>query len=74
MPGRILLILILIAVVMLVVRRLKRLSSRPQAGKKTTTGHMVQCAMCGLYLPEQEAISHHGKYYCSQSHRDKDQS
>jgi len=35
---------------------------------------MVQCATCGLYLPEQEAISHHGKYYCSQPHRDEHQS
>jgi uncharacterized protein len=74
MPGRILLILILIAIVILAFRRLKRLSSRPQAGKKTTTGRMVQCATCGLYLPEQEAISHQGKYYCSQSHRDEHKS
>jgi hypothetical protein len=32
----------------------------------------VQCAACGLYLPEREAISHQGKYYCSASHRDED--
>ena len=70
MPGRILLILILIAIAILAFRRLKKVSSRPQARKKTTTGRMVQCATCGLYLPEQEAISHQGKYYCSQSHRD----
>jgi len=74
MPGRILLILILIAIVILAFRRLKRFSSRSQAGKKITTGHMVQCATCGLYLPEQEAISHQGKYYCSQLHRDEHQS
>ena len=70
MPGRILLITILIAIVILVFRRLKRSSTRPQARKKTTTGRMVQCAACGLYLPEQEALSHQGKFYCSQSHRD----
>ena len=74
MPGRILLILILIAIVILAFRRLKRLSSRPKAGMKTTIGHMVQCATCGLYLPEQEAISYQGKYYCSQTHRDEDKS
>jgi uncharacterized protein len=73
MPGRTLLILILIAIVILAFRRLKRLSSRPQTEKKTTTGHMVQCATCGLYLPEQEAIRHQGKFYCSQTHRDEDQ-
>jgi uncharacterized protein len=71
MPGRILLIIILIAIAILALRRLKRVSTRTQAGKKTTTGRMVQCATCGLYLPEQEAISHQGKFYCSQSHRDE---
>jgi uncharacterized protein len=71
MPGRLLLILILIAIAILAFRRLKRSSSKPQARKKTTIGRMVQCATCGLYLPEQEAISHQGKYYCSQSHRDE---
>ena len=70
MPGRILLILILIAIAILAYRRLKRVSSRPQAKRKTTTGRMVQCTTCGLYLPEQEAISHQGKYYCSPAHRD----
>jgi uncharacterized protein len=72
MPGRILLIFILIAIAILAFRRLMRVSSRPQARKKTTTGRMVQCATCGLYLPEHEAISYQGKYYCSQSHRDGD--
>jgi uncharacterized protein len=70
MPGRILLITILIAIAILVFRRLKRSSSRPQARKKTAVGRMVQCAACGLYLPEKEALSHQGKYYCSTSHRD----
>jgi uncharacterized protein len=70
MPGRTLLILILIAIAILAIRRLKRISPRPEVRKKTVTGRMVQCATCGLYLPEQEAISHQGRYYCSQSHRD----
>jgi len=70
MPGRILVLLILIAIAILVFRRLKRSSSQPQVRNKASTGRMVQCATCGLYLPEQEALSHQGKYYCSQSHRD----
>jgi uncharacterized protein len=70
MPGRILLLLVLIAVVVLAFKRLKRSPTRPSEGKPTTTERMVQCAACGLYLPEQEAIIHHGKYYCSPSHRD----
>jgi uncharacterized protein len=70
MPGRILLLLILVAIVILALRRLKRTPTRPSQGKRPTIGRMVQCAACGLYLPEQEAIFHQGNYYCSPSHRD----
>jgi uncharacterized protein len=70
MPGRILLLLVLVAIAILALRHLKRRPSRASREKRTTTGRMVQCAACGLYLPEQEAIVHQGKYYCSTSHRD----
>jgi uncharacterized protein len=70
MPGRLLLILIIVAIAILAFRRLKESASRPDARKKTKTGQMVQCAACGLYLPEREAIRHQGKYYCSPSHRE----
>ena len=73
MPGRSLLILILIVIAVLAFRRLKESASRQNMKKKTRTktGQMVQCAACGLYLPEREAIHHQGKYYCSPSHRDE---
>jgi uncharacterized protein len=69
MSGRILLILIVVAIAILVVRRLIKSSSRPVTRKDTGTARMVQCAQCGLYLPEREAISHEGRYYCSLAHR-----
>lgn len=30
--------------------------------------HMVSCAHCGLYVPEQEAVKQSGKYYCCREH------
>jgi uncharacterized protein len=66
---RTLLILIAIVVVVLVLRRMlatPRQASR--SGKRV--GHMVQCAHCGMYIPEAEAIHHQGHDYCSIAHRD----
>ena len=40
--------------------------STPRGTGKT---HMVKCAVCDLYVPENEAESDHGRYYCSTSHR-----
>lgn len=32
---------------------------------------MVQCAVCGLRLPEGEAIAEGGRHFCSVEHRDE---
>ena len=72
MPLRTLLILIALAVVVFAVKRLFS-PRRPRTSKQLKQGQMVQCAHCGIYLPEAEAISQAGRYYCSQSHRDNDQ-
>ncbi len=29
---------------------------------------MVQCAHCGVHLPQSEAIAWHGLHYCRRSH------
>jgi uncharacterized protein len=29
----------------------------------------VQCAYCGVYVPEQEALASGGHFYCSDAHR-----
>ena len=72
MPLRTLLILIALAVVILAVKRLFS-PGRPRANKQLRQGKMVQCAHCGIYLPEPEAISREGRFYCSQAHLDDDQ-
>jgi uncharacterized protein len=29
---------------------------------------MVRCAHCGLHIPENEAVTMQGRYYCSKEH------
>ena len=68
---RFILIFIALAVIVMV---LKRLWQKPGCKKKhrIPSNKMVQCAHCGLYTPEPDAIKHEEKYYCSQAHLDED--
>ena len=66
---RTLLIFIALAIIFTLGKRLWSQSrNRPQTRK--LNGHMVQCARCGVYVPESEAISHDGLHFCSAEHRD----
>ena len=49
------------------LRRLTQPSSphRPIASPK----NMVRCADCGLYLPQAEAVTDQGRYFCCEQHR-----
>lgn len=40
---------------------------RPPAAE-TRTGTMVSCAVCGIHLPDSEAITSGGKHYCGEAH------
>ena len=71
MPLRILLILVAIAVIMVGV---KRLFAPGKPGGGTRSSRMVQCAHCGMYVPEQEACERQGLYYCSRAHLEADKS
>ena len=66
--------LVIIIVVALIVMIAKRLLQKPHTpvrrGQKNE--HMVQCAHCGIYIPEQEALQRAGRNYCSQTHLDED--
>jgi len=67
MPVRTLVILIAVAIIVLAARRLWQKPRRPEK-PQLKSGNMVQCADCGIYLPEQEALLHNDRYYCSQAH------
>lgn len=66
--------LVIIIVLALVIMIARRLLARPKTPvkRKSTSEHMVQCANCGIYIPEQEALQRAGRFYCSQAHLDED--
>ena len=65
----------------LVYRLFNGMISGPQAGKRpadhgtSTAGRMVKCESCGLYIPENEALTRHHRgqtvYYCSKACKNK---
>ncbi len=62
----------LIAAILLIWWILKTLSRSQAADRKPHTRNMLPCAHCGLHIPEDEAIRHHGKPYCCREHAEKD--
>ena len=68
---RFILIFIALAVIVMVLKRLWQ-TSGPEKNRQIPSNRMVQCAHCGIYTPEADAIEHEGKYYCSQAHLDED--
>jgi len=52
-----------------VLRTLRRGRSNPS---KPQIKNMISCSYCGLHIPEDEAIQHHNKTYCSKEHAQKD--
>lgn len=69
---RTLLILIAVIIVVLTVKRLLA-PPRPEKKLQTRSGKMVQCAHCGMYVPETEALGYRDRHYCSAAHRDAGQ-
>lgn len=67
-------LLIIIAIVWLLVIAVRRLlaSGKRVADKRQErlTENMVRCEVCGLHVPEKEAVREGSHQYCSESHRD----
>jgi len=70
--GRILFILVLLAVSFYVVKLIRtKMDEAPKEIKKdtkTTNNNMVKCLHCGLHIPEEEAIKQGDKTFCSLEH------
>jgi uncharacterized protein len=69
---RTLIIFIALVLVVMIGRQLLR---RPRHTPRTRglTGRMVQCAHCGIFVPEHEALVRDGRFYCSREHRNQAQ-
>lgn len=49
-------------------------AGRSRAGQDKAAGEgamerMVECAHCGVHVPESEGVSDAGRFYCSEAHR-----
>ena len=66
---RFLLIFAALAIIVLVARRLWGRKT-PQRNRDALAGKMIQCAECGIYIPEQEAVRDGEHAFCSAAHRD----
>lgn len=65
--------LLILAVVAFLIYTLLRQLLRGWAKKELPprpgrSGTMVRCALCGLHVPEQEALRSGDKYFCSNKH------
>lgn len=66
---RILLLLLGIGLVIAILTHFARGSGRLTEKKTRQVDKMVKCHHCGTYIPEQETIESHGRYYCCEQHR-----
>jgi uncharacterized protein len=69
--GRLILLLFLALVAYLLLKGSKA-PSRPGKHKVASdrpAERMVECAHCGVHLPESESLSVGGKHFCSEEHR-----
>lgn len=46
-------------------------AGRAAAGQQGDDGmeRMLECAHCGVHVPESEGVSEAGRFYCSEAHR-----
>ena len=66
-------LIVIALIIYLVIQIFKRWSANKNA--QTTvhqekTQKMVQCEVCQLHLPENEALKRNNKFFCSQEHLD----
>ena len=74
--GRLLVVLVLLAVSLYVVKLIKikldeptpKLKKDSSRNDSTENSQMVKCLHCGLHIPENEAIKQGDKVFCSLKH------
>ena len=62
--------LIILAVVIFLGFSLFKKFRKPAShtDQQPSTNKMVACSVCKTHIPENEAIIHNGKFYCSKEH------
>lgn len=72
-----LLLFVLVLVGVYLVRRAMSKSTTQSQGQTPPRGpqveRMVECAQCGVHIPEGEALQEGGQSYCCEAHRQQHQ-
>lgn len=45
----------------------------PRQRPRPHSDSMVRCELCGLHVPQDEALVRNGRYYCCKEHMDADE-
>lgn len=73
--AKVLLFLLVLFGIYLIRRALRRPSGqapgadRPASGAENRAERMIECAHCGLHVPESEAVTGDGASFCCEAHR-----
>lgn len=71
MLGRLILLLLLVALVYGMVRRhQRRMTMQDTPASLPATEDMVRCVQCGIHLPRSEGVLSAQKIFCCVEHRD----
>lgn len=69
--AKLIILAIAIWLVITILKRYRKSLDQSDASA-TNTGRdsesMVQCAYCGIHLPQSESVQSDGQYFCSQAH------
>lgn len=79
--GRLITVIAVIWLVWFFLKRYQQhLINRKQADDKNSShkksdpiSSVKECAVCGVHVPESEALEHDGRYYCSVAHKNSHQ-
>lgn len=69
--GQVVRILIILVVIWIAVQLIKRaFLPRPSTknGQEVHSTRMIPCVVCGVHVPENQAVTQSGKVYCSKQH------
>lgn len=62
-------LLLLLLAVWLIIAIVKRQRNQPRPRPpEVKSANMVRCAVCDIHIPDSEAISSKGLYYCCEAH------
>jgi len=67
---RLIVIALIIYLVFQIFKRWAANKNHHTSQQQNKQKQMVQCEICQLHIPEDEALQRDGKFYCSQNHLD----